>query len=133
MRDGHARADELFTTAVPTEFEIIAQWLVDDPVGMEAKVHELLSDVRINSFREFFRLSPVEALERINPIIEFSWNTLSPSGQRLCSIKGCNNVASQLFVGRYFCVSCDHQVRSVFARTPKEFGEFCARYFNDRY
>lgn len=38
LRDGLIRANELFTTAIPTEFEIIAQWLVDDPPEMEAKV-----------------------------------------------------------------------------------------------
>lgn len=134
LRDGLIRADELFTTGLPTEFEIIAQWLVDDPLEMEAKVHGTLQDVRVNSAREFFRLTPIAALKRINPLIEFAWNNLSPSGHRLCSIKGCNNIATQLFAGRYFCVSCDSQVRSIFDKaTPEERKAFCTRYFNGRY
>ncbi len=61
------RAAELYTTGVPTPFEVVAYWHADDEklLTIEADVHSLLVSHRIQRNREFFSISPEEAKERI--------------------------------------------------------------------
>lgn len=52
----HARAAELSaTTGVPMDFDVVYYAEVADPQGQEKRVHQALSQYRINSFREFFK------------------------------------------------------------------------------
>jgi hypothetical protein len=54
------RVKELFTTSLPFPFNIEFAKRIKDPKMTEAKIHNILENVseRINSRREFFRVSP---------------------------------------------------------------------------
>ena len=52
-----ARAEDLYTTAVPTPFEIEYQEQVRDPKKVEGLLHAQFADKRVNEDREFFRVS----------------------------------------------------------------------------
>jgi hypothetical protein len=59
----HDRAKELFTTGVPTPFEVeFARTGVKNPVEKESTIHGILErhGLRVHPRREFFRLSPDE-------------------------------------------------------------------------
>ena len=59
--DPRERAKELFTTGVPTEFEVYYAAKVEKNKNVESKVHELLSEYRYNGQREFFLFSKEKA------------------------------------------------------------------------
>lgn len=54
-RSPEQRADELSSsTSIPVRFRVLAYTLCEDPKEVEATLHEWLSDMRVNSGREFF-------------------------------------------------------------------------------
>ena len=57
------RAKQLFTTALPREFEIYATLKTSKFAETEELIHEFFKDKRISPKREFFSISPEEALE----------------------------------------------------------------------
>jgi hypothetical protein len=59
------RAQKLFTTGLPMPFEVVFRALTSDPKALETEVHEYLKDRRINTNREFFSVSPEEAINAI--------------------------------------------------------------------
>lgn len=59
------RMSQLMTTGVPTSFECVCQVEVDTPHLVEASIHRALSSYRLESNREFFRLSESSAIETI--------------------------------------------------------------------
>ena len=69
------RADELFTTGVPAEFRVELFTEVEDSRGVERKIHAILDSYRVNSSREFFRISP-ENVQKIvaEKMPEISWS-----------------------------------------------------------
>lgn len=62
------RAAELYTTGVPTPFELAAYWNVVNKsvIQMERSIHSHLNEFRIHGNREFFKLTPEGAKKRIN-------------------------------------------------------------------
>lgn len=54
-RDSRSRARELFKTGVPTPFQVAFEVFCDDYEAVEKKMHDELSDFRVNSNREFFK------------------------------------------------------------------------------
>jgi len=69
------RADELFTTGVPAEFRVELFTEIEDSRGVERKIHAILDSYRVNSSREFFRISP-ENVQKIlaEKMPEISWS-----------------------------------------------------------
>jgi DNA repair exonuclease SbcCD ATPase subunit len=69
------RAEDLFTTGVPTPFEI--EFVVELPKGFgrdfEKKIHEHLSHCRVNQSREFFKISAEEVKNIVEN--EFGYKT----------------------------------------------------------
>lgn len=63
-----SRAAELFSTGVPTPFEVTAFWSVEPTKikQIEFDVHELLAAYRVHNNREFFRLDLDSAKRRIS-------------------------------------------------------------------
>lgn len=61
------RLPELHTTAVPTPFVLEACFRVVDRIEAEKRIHELLTQSRHVSNREFFQVSLGDALERCLP------------------------------------------------------------------
>ena len=59
------RAQELFTTGLPAPFEVVFRSLTSDPQALEKEVHEQLKGRRVKSNREFFSVSPEEAINAI--------------------------------------------------------------------
>jgi hypothetical protein len=59
-----ARADQLSaSTSCPTPFEMAAAFGTENPHETEQEIHRDLSDYRVNSSREFFRLTAAHALD----------------------------------------------------------------------
>ena len=56
-----SRAEELFTSGVPSPFEIHSSIWFDDPKSIECELHEDLEHLRVSPSREFFRIGPDEA------------------------------------------------------------------------
>lgn len=57
-----SRAQQLSSaTGVPSQFELAIHAAVDDPADCERRMHDQLSEFRVNSNREFFRV-PFEIL-----------------------------------------------------------------------
>ncbi len=72
------RIKELSDASVPFNFDIHALFFSKDAVGIEAEIHDRLSDFRVNTVnlkREFFRASPVEIkgmlLELAGELLQF--------------------------------------------------------------
>ena len=61
------RQKQLFTTAVPTPFEVYKAVVVPDMESTEKNIHDLLRDCRYNNFREFFDipLCKIDSLVRL--------------------------------------------------------------------
>ncbi|MBF6446218.1 GIY-YIG nuclease family protein [Nocardia elegans] len=64
------RASKLFTTGVPLPFEIKLRALTMRWEDVEKLVHQQLARKRVTSRREFFYISPHEAIETIYTCIE---------------------------------------------------------------
>lgn len=60
-----SRADELFTSRVPCPFEVFSAIWFDDPKSVESEIHEHFDICRVTEGREFFRLTPEVATQRI--------------------------------------------------------------------
>jgi len=62
------RADKLFTTGVPSPFEVAYSCAVENPAKIEKRVHRNLSRYRHRKDREFFKCDTsvaIKALERV--------------------------------------------------------------------
>ncbi len=59
------RANELSTTGVPHDFVVVYDQQFLDCVEAERKIHEYFSDFRVNKNREFFKITPKEAIDFI--------------------------------------------------------------------
>lgn len=55
QRDSRARARKLYTTGVPTPFDIAFEVFSEDHEALENQMHAQLSSFRVNGDREFFR------------------------------------------------------------------------------
>lgn len=55
LRDSRMRARELFSTGVPTPFQVAFELFAEQHEVLEAMVHNELNDFRVNAAREFFR------------------------------------------------------------------------------
>jgi len=78
------RASELYTTGVPTPFEVERAWKVpgSELSAIESEIHSLLQRYRYNKQREFFELEHDEAIDVVGAYIQrrpvsFSNTTLS--------------------------------------------------------
>jgi len=67
------RAWELYvgSTGVPEPFDVIHQRLVEDCHEAERLLHNRLNEYRINEYREFFKLSLVEAKNKLNQVVYY--------------------------------------------------------------
>ena len=79
------RADELYSTGVPTNF--IIEFVIKTPDGklLEKIIHDKLKDYRRNSHREFFRI-PMPTLKNILET-ELNWNAYSSNLFGECQIE----------------------------------------------
>lgn len=55
LRDSRSRARELFTTGLPTPFQVAFEIFSDEHEKLEADFHQELHDFRISNNREFFK------------------------------------------------------------------------------
>jgi hypothetical protein len=65
------RIRELSDASVPFNFDVHALFFSKDAVGIEAKMHERLADVRLNRInkrREFFRATPLEVKQHLGEL-----------------------------------------------------------------
>jgi hypothetical protein len=63
--DVNERADQLFTTGVPSKFKVEFQVYLPLPETVEQIVHQALSEYRVDRNREFFRCSRSYAVKKI--------------------------------------------------------------------
>lgn len=57
------------STGVPIPFEVLCSYTVESPQKYEALIHDLLSEVRVNKDREFFKLTETEARIKVEEVI----------------------------------------------------------------
>lgn len=55
LRDARTRARELSSTSVPTPFQVAFELFAEQHETLEARVHQALTDFRVDAAREFFR------------------------------------------------------------------------------
>jgi hypothetical protein len=60
-----SRADELFTSGVPSPFVVFSAVWFDEPKLIEAEIHEYFDVCRVTDGREFFRVLPEVATRQI--------------------------------------------------------------------
>jgi len=65
MSDPTERAQELYTSGVPLPNVVEYELRVDDPSGLEAHAHARLDHCRVNSRREWFQCSVMDAITAI--------------------------------------------------------------------
>lgn len=106
------RADELYTTGVPTPFRVYRVWSVGDHADLERQLHRELRDHRLSVSREFFRLGASKAAALIDSLIG-SGDTpeLKGMGGEQCAMAGCKLQPTILFLGRGFCLRCASRAR----------------------
>lgn len=68
------RAKKLFTTGVPTPFNIAYQVFTDEKEQAEQVIHNKLSEYRVNGRREFFNCTVEKAIEVFNSYLVTSQN-----------------------------------------------------------
>lgn len=69
-RNASDRVMELSShTGVPTNFILVKEFLVDDSVEAEDKIHKRLSEYRVSENREFFKMSVEDAISTIESIL----------------------------------------------------------------
>lgn len=59
------RAKEMDTTGAPLPYEVHCKWKVEDILSYEKAAHKALSKYRARDNREWFKLSPEEAQQKI--------------------------------------------------------------------
>lgn len=62
------RMDQLYTTGVPVPFECAIAMRVEDPGAIEQALHIAFGPQRINARREFFEISPEQAIAIIKQL-----------------------------------------------------------------
>jgi len=70
-RTPEVRARELHGTGVPKPFKVAHSWAVPDSSlnANEKAAHKRLKNYRLDSKREYFKLSPSETIDKLDPII----------------------------------------------------------------
>lgn len=58
--DLNLRLKELYSTNIPTPFEVVYSVITEDAYAIEQAIHDIMSDCRVNSKREFFKLNEIE-------------------------------------------------------------------------
>lgn len=59
------RADQLFTTGIPTPFDVAFRAMTSRCAAVESRAHEILKQYRVNQRREFFSTSVEMAVEAV--------------------------------------------------------------------
>ncbi|AHJ14177.1 GIY-YIG nuclease family protein [Sulfurospirillum multivorans] len=71
-RDSRSRARELYSTGIPTPFQVAFEIFCDDYELVEKKIHEKLADFRVNNNREFFKFPIDKAISLLQKNSEVS-------------------------------------------------------------
>lgn len=69
LRDSRSRARELFTTGLPTPFQVAFEIFSDEHEKLEADFHQEIHDFRISNNREFFKYpldKAITLLQKLN-------------------------------------------------------------------
>ena len=84
------RASELYTTGVPTPFEVERAWKVpgSELSAIESEIHSLLQRYRYNHQREFFELEQDEAIDVVGAYIKRRPGSLSNATLSRTSVYG---------------------------------------------
>jgi hypothetical protein len=77
VRDRRTRGRELFTTGVPTPFELAFEVYSEEHQQLEDEIHNKLEDFRVNPNREFFRYPLKDAIKILD---ELSMKSKSSKG-----------------------------------------------------
>ncbi len=93
--DTEMRAEQLFTTGVPTPFHVESKWKLNNARSFEKHIHSLLDEYRNNPKREFFVIDKDELIEIINSEFE-KWNNADAEKTTLSKIYGPKEVIANL-------------------------------------
>ena len=74
------RANDLFTTGVPTPFVVHCSVYTKDCIGLESKAHKTFASHRVSGRREFFQIDPEAVCEMLKenqyPVKHRIWNSV---------------------------------------------------------
>lgn len=62
-RSPRQRAADLSNTSIPTPYDVVSHWEVENPMAVEKELHKFLSNKRVANNREFFRLTASDLLK----------------------------------------------------------------------
>lgn len=100
------RAKELFTTGVALPFKIEFAKRVKNPKNKEASLHRILErrEGRVDSHREFFRVSPEEVRELFDLIDGEMWSeTQEEEKKEATGVNGCRDMVKCFTNGQRIC------------------------------
>lgn len=101
------RALELFTTGVPSSFELEFYCITDAAQALEAAVHHSLSSYRQDKSREFFRVPVAQARKAILDFCapDVVW-VRDPSKARTTILRKRCPRCTEIFEEQYLCPNC---------------------------
>jgi hypothetical protein len=70
LKDPEIRRRELSGTALPYEFQLVYEALVDSPLELEQRIHSHLLSYRVSNRREFFEITESAALQAVQDFFE---------------------------------------------------------------
>lgn len=121
-RQAPERAAELYSTGVPQPFRVVHSWSVENAVATEKEVHFALAKYRVNGNREFFRLSPDNALRLISRFLDSAASNYSAGSKtEECAFVNCKDIGIIQVAGRFFCPKCSSRIRSGIRRAKCNF------------
>jgi len=71
------RAADLSNTSIPTPYDVVAHWEVENPIGIEKELHRMFSNKRVANNREFFKLTDDDLLSIYIFMEDYSYSEYS--------------------------------------------------------
>jgi len=123
------RANELYTTGVPTPFIIEFSIITTDGAKLEKKIHEHIKDYRVNSNREFFKIPKDKLTEiltkelnlELTPIIEI----IAPINKKRIYCKKVNEI-------KLLIEELEKEVNEFFSKLNKDKTELVIKKVNNK-
>jgi hypothetical protein len=113
------RAKDLYTTGVPEPFKVNYYTTTSWPQAVEGKVHQLLSDYRVNPRREFFRVTVEQAINTVRYALIDVAGINSWKGSGIHSLASGDRVSLTLKSGQIFALLNYENIMEMIGENPK--------------
>jgi hypothetical protein len=113
------REKNLFNTSTPTEFNVVYRVVTSHPKEVEAQAHKLLDQYRVNSRREFFKISIEKAITAVESALVQKSGIHSWISQKPHQLKNGDRIALTLEEGQIFAVISYKTFNSIMSNQPE--------------